>query len=120
MAAAVKQTAGSIGYVESAYALQNGFTFAAVKNAAGQYVLPTLASTSAVGAGLKIPADLRISVINSPNPAAYPIAGQTFLIVYKDMCKAGVSQSVAAGVKKFLAYGLGVVARRSASSTTPS
>ena len=107
VAAAVKQTAGSIGYVESAYALQNGFTFAAVKNKAGQYVLPTLASTSAAALGASVPVDLRFSVINSPNPAAYPIAGQTFLIVYKDMCKAGISQGTAANVKKFITYGLG-------------
>jgi phosphate transport system substrate-binding protein len=107
VAAAVKQTAGSIGYVESAYALQNGFTFAAVKNKAGQFVLPTLASTSAAAAGASVPADLRFSVIDSPNPTAYPIAGQTFLIVYKDMCKAGVPKATAANVKKFISYGLG-------------
>ena len=106
VAAAVKQTAGSIGYVESAYALQNGFTFAAVKNAAGQYVLPSLASTTAAATS-NVPADLRFSVINSPNPAAYPIAGQTFMIVYKDMCKEGVPQATASGVKKFITYGLG-------------
>lgn len=107
VAAAVKQTAGAVGYVESAYALQNNFTFAAVKNAAGHYVLPTLASTSAVATGLHVPADLRFSVINSPSPAAYPIAGQTFLIVYQDMCKAGVSKAEAEGVKKFLTYAMG-------------
>ena len=43
VAAAVKQTDGAIGYVEQAYALQNGFTYAAVKNSSGSYVLPTLA-----------------------------------------------------------------------------
>lgn len=107
VAAAVKQTTGSIGYVESAYALQNGFTFAAVKNKAGHYVLPTLAATSAVTHGISVPADLRFSVINSPGADAYPIAGQTFLIVYTDMCKAGVSKGTAEAVKKFITYGLG-------------
>ena len=47
VAAAVKQTDGAIGYVEQAYALQNGFTFADVKNKAGNYVAPTLESSSA-------------------------------------------------------------------------
>jgi phosphate transport system substrate-binding protein len=107
VAAAIKQTAGSIGYVESAYALQNSFTYASVKNKSGAYIAPTLAATSAAAVGIPIPAALTISTINSPNPAAYPIVSQTFVIVYKDMCKAGVSQSAASGVKKFLTYGVG-------------
>ena len=107
VAAAVKQTPGAIGYVEQAYALQNGFTYAAVKNKAGTFVAPTLAASSAAAVGIKVPANLAISTVNSPNPTAYPIVSQTFLDVYKDMCKAGVSQSVASGVKQFITYGLG-------------
>ena len=107
VAAAVQQTDGAIGYLDQAYALQNGFTYASVKNKSGTYILPTLPATSAAAVGIKIPANLAISTVNSPNPSAYPIVSQTFLIVYKDMCKAGVSQSAAGGVKKFIAYGLG-------------
>jgi phosphate transport system substrate-binding protein len=107
VAAAVKQTAGSVGYVEQAYALQNGFTYAAIKNSSGKYVAPSLAATSAAAVGIKVPSNLAISTINSPNAAAYPIVSQTFVITYKDMCKAGVSKTAAAGVKKFLTYGLG-------------
>ncbi len=107
VAAAIKQTAGAIGYVEQAYALQNGFTFASIKNSSGKYVVPSLSAASAAAEGIKVPSNLAISTINSPNPSAYPITSQTFLIVYKDMCKAGASQSVASGVKKFITYGLG-------------
>jgi len=107
VAAAVKQTVGAIGYVEAAYALQNGFTFAAVKNHAGHWILPTLPSTSAVTAGLVVPHDLRISVINAVGAPAYPIAGQTFLIAYQDMCKAGIPKRTAEGVKQFLTYAMG-------------
>ena len=107
VAAAIKQTPGAIGYVEQAYALQNGFTFASIKNSSGKYIVPSLAAASAAAEGIKVPPDLTISVINSPNPAAYPITSQTFVIAYTDMCKAGVSQSVASGVKKFITYGLG-------------
>ena len=107
VAAAVKQSEGSIGYVEQAYALQNDFTFADVKNSAGKYVAATLESTSAAAEGVDIPADLAISVINSPNPAAYPIASQTFAMAYADPCKAGLDQSKAAGLKKFLSYLVG-------------
>lgn len=107
VAGAVKQTDGAVGYVEQAYALQNNFTTAQVKNKSGTFVAPTLASTSAAGVGLKVPADLRIKAINSPNPNAYPIVSQTFILVYKDMCKAGVSQATAQNVVKFIKYGLG-------------
>jgi phosphate transport system substrate-binding protein len=107
VAGAVKQTTGAVGYVEQAYALQNNFTFASVKNKAGNYIVPTLASTTAAGVGLKVPADLRFTAINSPNPQAYPIVSQTFLIVFQDMCKAGVPQGRANNVDKFLKYGLG-------------
>ncbi|MDQ6746228.1 MAG: phosphate ABC transporter substrate-binding protein PstS [Actinomycetota bacterium] len=107
VASAIKQGAGSIGYVEQAYALQNNFTYAAVKNKAGKYIAPTIDATSAAAEGIKVPANLAISSINSPNPSAYPIVSQTFVIVYKDMCKAGVSKSAASGVAKFLTYGLG-------------
>ena len=107
VAATVKQTTGAVGYVEQAYALQNNFTYAAVRNKAGSYVSPTLPATTAAAVGIKVPANLAIKTVNSPNPTAYPIVSQTFVIVYKDMCKAGVSSSAASGVKKFLAYGLG-------------
>lgn len=107
VAAAVKQTEGAIGYVEQAYALQNDFTFADVKNSAGKYVAATLQSTSAAAEGVDVPSDLAISVINSPNPAAYPIASQTFAMAYADPCKAGLDQAKAAGLKKFLSYLVG-------------
>jgi phosphate transport system substrate-binding protein len=106
VAAAIKQTSGAIGYVEQAYALQNGFTYASVQNKAGKYIPPTIPATSAAANGIKIPADLRITTINSPNPSAYPIVSQTFIIVYQDMCKAGVSTSAAKGVHELLNYAL--------------
>ena len=96
-----------IGYVEQAYALQNGFTYAAVKNSSGNFVTPTLQAASAAATGSKVPANLAISTINAPGAATYPITSQTFLIVYKDMCKAGRTSAEASSVKKFLTYGLG-------------
>lgn len=89
VAATTKQTEGSIGYVELAYALQNKFTTAAVMNAAGEFVTPTLQSTSKAGDNLpNLPSDLRFTAINSPNKGAYPIASATFALVYQDTCTA--------------------------------
>src|SRR4051794_19024674 len=107
VAAALKQTPGSIGYVEQAYALQNGFTFADVKNKAGKYVTPTLQSVTAAGQGVQIPGDLRFTLGDSSNAGAYPISSQTFIVAYKDPCKAGASKNQAKGLVNFLDYVLG-------------
>jgi phosphate transport system substrate-binding protein len=108
VAAAVKQTPGAVGYVEQAYALENGFTYAAVKNSSGKFIVPSIANTSAAANGIAVPADLGVSTIDSSGASAYPITSQTFIEVYKDPCKdGGTSSSVASGIKKFLTYALG-------------
>lgn len=107
VAGCVKQTDGAIGYVEQAYALQNNFTTAAVKNKDGQYVEPTLEAASAAGQGAQPPEDLRFSTIDAPGPETYPITAVTFLLVYQDMCKAGISADQAKLVKAWLDYALG-------------
>jgi phosphate transport system substrate-binding protein len=107
VAAAVKQTQGAVGYVEQAYALENGFTYAAIKNGSA-YVLPTIQNTSAAANGIKVPADLGISTVDSNGSGAYPITSQTFLDVYKDPCKDGKeSASTAKALKSFLGYAFG-------------
>jgi phosphate transport system substrate-binding protein len=109
VAGAVQQTTGAVGYVEQAYALQHNFTYASVKNKAGNFVTPSLASTSAAAEGVVLPANLGFAIKNPSSPQAYPITSQTFVVVYKDMCKAGVpgGKGAAEGVVKFLKYGLG-------------
>jgi phosphate transport system substrate-binding protein len=107
VAACIKQTQNSIGYVEQAYALANNFTFASVKNKAGKYIAPTLPSTSAAGVGLTIPDDLRISTIDAPGDGAYPITALTFLLVYQDVCKAGLKADQAKRLKAWLDYAEG-------------
>jgi phosphate transport system substrate-binding protein len=107
VAAGVKATQGAVGYVEQAYALVNGFTYAAVKNGSS-YVLPSLANTSSAATGLKIPSDLGVSTIDSSTSGAYPIVSQTFIDVYKDPCKdGGASSGTAAALKSFLSYAIG-------------
>jgi phosphate transport system substrate-binding protein len=105
VASAIKATTGAIGYVEQAYALLNGFTYAAVKNSSGKFVSPTIDNTSAAARGITVPPDLGITTINSPDPSAYPIVSQTFIDTYKDPCKdGGASSDVAKGLKAFLSY----------------
>jgi phosphate transport system substrate-binding protein len=109
VAGAVQQTPGAIGYVEQAYALEHNFTYASVKNAAGNYITPSLASTSAAAKGVTVPPNLGIKISNPTDPEAYPITSQTFIVVFKDLCKAGVpgGESAAKGVVRFVDYGLG-------------
>ena len=81
VAASVKSTPYSIGYVELAYALQNNFTFAAVKNAAGVYVLPTLASVAADASHDPNVTSTNFSIVNQPGTASYPIAGYSWALI---------------------------------------
>lgn len=108
VAGAVQQTAGAVGYVEQAYALQHKFTYASVKNKAGQFVAPSLASATAAAQGVKVPANLGIKISNPAGAGSYPITSQTFIIVNKDLCKAGTpgGEAAAKGVVKFITYGL--------------
>jgi len=85
VAGMLKQTPGGIGYVELAYAKENNLPYAFMKNHSGAYIEPTLESTSKAADGAAIPDDFRASVVDSPNPEAYPIASFTWLLIYKQM-----------------------------------
>jgi phosphate transport system substrate-binding protein len=81
----VKSTPGALGYVELAYAISNKLPVAAIRNAAGKFVEPSIESTTAAAATMKtMPADFRVSLTNAPGDAAYPVASFTWLLVYKE------------------------------------
>lgn len=79
----VKQTPGSIGYVELNYALQNKMPVASLQNKSGNFITATIASTTAA-ANVSLPADLRVSLTNTDAPDGYPICSFTYLLVYKE------------------------------------
>jgi phosphate transport system substrate-binding protein len=87
VAGLVKQTEGSIGYVELAYAEKNSLPYAALKNKAGNFVLPTFDAVSAAAAGYikNMPADLRVEITDADGKDSYPIAGFTWLLIYQNM-----------------------------------
>jgi phosphate transport system substrate-binding protein len=86
VAGQVKQTPGSIGYVELAYAKQNKLPYANVRNAAGQYITPSIASVTAAAAGMKLPrnTDYRVSIVNAPGKDSYPISSMTWILAYQN------------------------------------
>ena len=83
----VKSTPGAIGYVELAYARQNKLSYAALENAAGVFVMPSIESVTdaAAGKAASLPAntDFRVSMVNAEGKASYPIASFTYLLVYQ-------------------------------------
>ena len=81
---AVKQTPNAIGYVELNYAIANKLPFADMKNKAGKFVAASIASTSAAAAGVTLPADYRVSIVNADGDTTYPIASFTYILVRKD------------------------------------
>jgi len=83
VAGQVKQLPGAVGYVELIYANQNKLPFADLKNAAGNFITPSLDSVTAALATAKIPDDFRFSMVNAPGDKAYPISGTTWLLVYE-------------------------------------
>ncbi len=87
VAGMIKQSEGSIGYVELAYAVQNQLPYASLRNQAGSFVEPTFDAVSAAAAGAvpTMPEDLRVSITNASGKAAYPISGFTWLLIYKKM-----------------------------------
>ena len=85
VAAYVKQIKGGIGYVELSYALQNRMAYARLKNAAGNFVLPSdetfqAAAASADWANAR---DFYLVMTNAPGENAWPITATNFILMHK-------------------------------------
>jgi phosphate transport system substrate-binding protein len=82
----VRQTPGSLGYVELVYAVQNRISVGAVQNSTGAFITPSVDSVTAAAAGAaaSMPGDFRVSITNAPGADAYPISSFTWLLLYED------------------------------------
>jgi phosphate transport system substrate-binding protein len=85
VAGLVKQTPGSIGYVELIYAIQNKISYGSVQNMAGEFVRSSIdAVTAAAASAVKaMPPDFRVSITNAPGTGVYPISSFTWLLLYE-------------------------------------
>ncbi|MGV8959457.1 MAG: phosphate ABC transporter substrate-binding protein PstS [Stenotrophomonas sp.] len=85
VASYVQQIKGSIGYVELAYALQNGMPYAAMQNAAGNWVQPTAESFAAAAASADWAnaKDFNLVITNAPGEQAWPITATNFMLMHK-------------------------------------
>ncbi|HEU4584543.1 MAG TPA: phosphate ABC transporter substrate-binding protein PstS [Gemmatimonadaceae bacterium] len=109
VAGQVKQMPGAIGYVELAYAKQNGLTYASIENASGSFVAPTIESVTAAAAGaagnLPDDTDYRISIVNAPGAEAYPISSFTYLLVYGNQRDAKKAEALLGFLRWYLREG---------------
>ena len=94
VAATVRSTPYSIGYVELAYAFQTGMTFAYIQNGdKTAFIEPTIETISAASGGVasKLPKPewdwSQVTMVNAPGKDAYPIASFTYLLVYENLEK---------------------------------
>ncbi len=101
VAGLVKQTPGAIGYNELAYAIQNKMDYANIQNKSGKFITATIAATTAAS-NITIPADSKVSITNTDNPAGYPISSFTWALIYKEQNYGGRSKARATELLKLL------------------
>jgi phosphate transport system substrate-binding protein len=102
VAGLVKQLPGSVGYVELIYAMGNNMPYATLKNKSGNFIKPSLASTTAA-ANVAIPEDItKVNLINTDAPDGYPISTFTWIMVYREQSYDNRPQAKADAMMKLL------------------
>jgi len=101
VAGLVSQHKGAIGYVELVYAISSNLPFATMRNSSGNFIVPSLAS-SGRAAQVQLPDDLKVLLVNSNDPQAYPISAFTWLLVYREQKYAGRTLGQAIALKRML------------------
>jgi phosphate transport system substrate-binding protein len=101
VAGLVQQTPGSFGYVELIYALQNRMPYGMIKNKKGNFINPTIDSTS-LAANTALPDDMKVDLTDTDAAEGYPISGFTWILVYKEQNYAGKSEEKAKALVNLL------------------
>lgn len=83
VSAFVQRLPGSIGYVEYAYAKQNGLTYTQMANKDGAFVEPSAEAFQAAAAGADWSKEFYEILTNEPGKKAWPITGATFVLMHK-------------------------------------
>jgi phosphate transport system substrate-binding protein len=103
IAGILSRSEGAIGYVDTAYSIQNGFSYAAVQNRAGNFVLPTTENVAAAARVVtSVPPNNAFSIVDPPASGtnAYPISTFTYAIARRKSSKATL-------LRRFLTYAIG-------------
>jgi phosphate transport system substrate-binding protein len=85
VAANVQKIKGTIGYVDMADAMKNGMVFAALKNKAGQFIVPNQQSVAdaASGANFKV-RGMAPDLLDQAHKNAWPITSATYMLAYEN------------------------------------
>jgi phosphate transport system substrate-binding protein len=96
VAAVVKQTIGSIGYVEYAYAKQNKMTYTKLQTAGGAFVDPTAQNFAAAASHAQWSAGqgFYLLLLDQPGANSWPITAATFILIYKQQANPAVGNSI--------------------------
>jgi phosphate transport system substrate-binding protein len=96
VAALIKQTPGTIGYVEYGYAQSIKLPMASLQNQAGKFVAPSPESGSTALSQVDLPANLRAFVTDPTGDASYPIVTFTWWLCHTSYTKPGVADAIRA------------------------
>ena len=103
VAALIKRSEGSIGYVEHGFARRLNLPVAVLENRAGQFVAPNAKSGQAgLAASVIDPEQLQQAVVDPSAPNAYPIVTYSWLFLYKTYS----DPQMAGALKSFVEWGL--------------
>jgi phosphate transport system substrate-binding protein len=91
----LQATPGAIGYTELAYARQNRLPRAELRNRAGRFIGPSALAATAAAQGVAVPDTLQAWLESAEDPAAYPLAAYTYLLVYENVNDAGRGEALA-------------------------
>jgi len=100
--AQLKQTPGSIGYVEYGYAKNNDVTMATLENKAGKFVEPSDEAASKALGAIDLPENLRAFIEDPEGDDVYPIVTYTWILAYKKYDNPATAKAVEAMIE----YGL--------------
>jgi phosphate transport system substrate-binding protein len=94
VAGQVGNTPGAIGYVELAYALENHMDSAAIENRSGKYVNCSIETVRVAAATKPNISATDFSIVDSIGARSYPIAGYSWVMVYKSMPDRGRARMI--------------------------
>lgn len=94
IAGAIAGVPYALGYVELAYAEQNGLPESLIQNSAGNFVGASVDTVTNAAAGVEIPEDERIMIVNGAGDETYPIAGFTWLLVCPNQTDAAKATAI--------------------------
>jgi phosphate transport system substrate-binding protein len=96
VASYVQRIGGAIGYVETAYAMQNHMTETKLKNHAGSFVAADDASVQAAAQGADWKGAKRFYMVltDQPSASAWPITGATFVLLQRKQKRPDVAREL--------------------------